>query len=363
MQLPVRWDPDAECPEFERFLAEVLPADCVEPSEEGPGFIWELLGYCLYSGNPHHVAVLLFGNGRNGKGALLRTIERLVGARNTSSVPLHDLSENRFRTATLYGRLLNLAGDLDARWLANTATFKAITGGDTVQAEHKYGAAFDFTPWALPVYSTNKAFGSADSSEGYLARWVVVPFPNSFLGREDRRLDDRLQRREELEGVLRRAARALPALMERGRLPEPESVRAAKHRFITSGDSLRSWLDECCVIDRDEWTPRTHLWSSYEANSAEGGGLSPRYPKYMLGKREFYNRLAQVGGVTGAMRRGTDGFKGVRLRTPADRAAEAEVQAQPPVSEARAVPIAEVVAALGGPCPRCDRVVCACAGP
>jgi P4 family phage/plasmid primase-like protien len=137
VQLPVRWDPAADCPAFEQFLGEVLPADCLAPADGGPGFIWELLGYCLYSGNPHHVAVLLFGNGRNGKGALLRVLGRLAGARNTSSVPLHDLSENRFRAATLYGRLLNIAGDLDARWLANTATFKAITGGDTVQAEHK----------------------------------------------------------------------------------------------------------------------------------------------------------------------------------------------------------------------------------
>jgi len=312
VQLPVRWDPAAECPAFERFLGEVLPADCLEPTEGGPGFIWELLGYCLYSGNPHHVAVLLYGNGRNGKGALLRVIQRLAGARNTSSVPLHDLSENRFRAATLYGRLLNIAGDLDARWLANTATFKAITGGDTVQAEHKYGAAFDFTPWALPLYSTNKAFGSADSSEGYLARWIVVPFPNSFLGREDRHLDARLQRREELEGVLRRAAEALPALMDRGRLPEPGSVRTAKHRFVTSGDSLRSWLDEFCVLDRAAWTPRPRLFEQYYNCSEDADS------KYLLSRREFYNRLAQVGGIEPSRRNGQDGFKGVRFKAEAE---------------------------------------------
>lgn len=308
VQLPVRWDPDADCPAFGRFLREVLPADCLEPSEGGPGFIWELLGYCLYSGNPLHVAVLLYGNGRNGKGALLRVIERLVGADNTSSVPLHDLSENRFRAATLYGRLLNIAGDLDARWLANTATFKAITGGDSVQAERKYGSAFDFTPWALPIYSTNKAFGSADSSEGYLARWVVVPFPNSFLGREDRSLDARLGGEDELRGVLRRAAEALPALMCRGRLPEPQSVRDAKTRFILSGDQVRAWIDEECVVGPDAWTPGTALFRSYSACNWEDRGARA------LSRREFYNRLAQVGGITEAKRRGTRGYKGLRLR-------------------------------------------------
>lgn len=308
VQLPVKWNPGAECPAFEQFLGEVLPADCLEPTEGGPGFIWELLGYCLYSGNPHHVAVLLYGNGRNGKGALLRVIERLVGASNTSSVPLHDLSENRFRAATLYGRLLNIAGDLDARWLANTATFKAITGGDSVQAERKYGAAFDFTPWALPIYSTNKAFGSADSSEGYLARWVVVPFPNSFLGREDRNLDARLGQDDELQGVLRRAAEALPALMKRGRLPEPQSVTEAKRRFVLSGDQVRAWLDEECVLEPDAWSPGTELFGSYLECNWEDRGAK------VLSRREFYNRLAQVGGITEAKRRGTRGYRGIRVR-------------------------------------------------
>ena len=195
VQLPVEYDPNAKCPLFEKFIAEVLPPDLYEPTGDSPGFIWELIGYTLYSGNPLHVAVLLYGKGRNGKGTLIRVLKALLGERNCSTVGLHQLVENRFRAATLFGKLANLAGDLDSKWLDNTAMFKAITGGDTIQAEHKYGAAFDFSPWALPFYSTNKAFGSADSSEGWVARWVVVPFPTSFMGREDRTLDAKLQLR------------------------------------------------------------------------------------------------------------------------------------------------------------------------
>jgi putative DNA primase/helicase len=44
-------------------------------------------------------------------------------------VTLPEPAENRFRTATLFGKLANLAGDLDSRWLDSTAMFKAITGG------------------------------------------------------------------------------------------------------------------------------------------------------------------------------------------------------------------------------------------
>ena len=120
--------------------------------------------------------------------------------------------------------------------------FKAITGGDTVQAEYKYGAAFDFAPWALPFYSINKAFGSAHSSEGWVARWVVVPFPTSFIGCEDRTLDARLQSAAELRGIPRRGIEALPALMERGRFTEPESLRelgVAKIRAAMTGSPVQ----------------------------------------------------------------------------------------------------------------------------
>ena len=268
VQLPVEYVPGARCPLFETFIAEVLPPDLFLPTADSPGFIWELIGYLIYSGNPHHVAILLYGKGRNGKGTLIRVFKALLGDRNCSSVGLHELIENRFRSATLYGKLANLAGDLDAKWLESTARFKAITGGDTIQGEYKYGAAFDFTPWALPFYSVNKAFGSADSSEGWVKRWCVVPFPNCFSGKEDRGLDEKLSSESELRGILRRGVEALPALMARGRFIEPRSLIDAKAAFITASDAVRAWVDEHCVIESGAWIPRNDLYRKYSWHAA-----------------------------------------------------------------------------------------------
>ena len=308
VQLPVEYDVAADCPAFETFLTQVLPPDCYMPTQDSPqGFIWELIGYAMYSGNPLHIAILLRGIGRNGKGTLIRLLKALLGARNTSAVGLHDLTENRFRTATLYGRLANLAGDLDSKWINDTAAFKAITGGDTVQAEHKYGAAFDFTPWALPIYSANKPFGSADSSEGWHARWVVVPFPNNFLHAEDRNLDAKLQTDAELRGIMARGIRALPALMARGWLPEPKSVTEAKDAFIVASDAIRAWIDEDerCVLDLAGWTKRRELYLAYRIHAMA-------VENKPLGSREFYNRLEQISGIT-KCKNNVDGFKGIKL--------------------------------------------------
>lgn len=306
VQLPVEYVPGATCPLFEKFLAEVLPPDLLAPTPDGPGFIWELIGYCLYSGNPFHVAVLLFGKGRNGKGTLIRVIKELLGARNCSTVSLHELSENKFRAATLYGKLANLAGDLDSKWLDNTALFKKITGHDGIQGEEKYSTSFEFSPWALPFYSANKAFGSPDSSEGWAARWVVVPFPNSFLGHEDRTLDAKLSSEAELRGILARGVAALPALMARGRFAGPQSLVDARTAFMLASDAVRAWIDEYCVIDSAAWIARSSLYRRYLQDTVSDAAKA-------LSAREFYNRIEQIGGIRATRRNNVRGFEGIGL--------------------------------------------------
>jgi putative DNA primase/helicase len=307
VQLPVSWADSDACPAFEEFLTEVLPADCIEATDDSPGFIWELIGYILMSGNPLHLAVLLFGSGRNGKGTLLRVLLALIGERNVSSVALHDLMSNRFRVATLFGKLANIAGDLDAKWLESTALFKAITGGDQVQAELKYGATWDFVPWAVPVFSANKAFGSPDSSEGYFSRWVVVPFPNTFVGKEDRNLTAKLTTDLELTGILHRALDALPVLMERGRLPEPDSVKDAKHEFIVASDPVRAWLADRADLDGSTFTIRTVLAKDYKAWCEANDARS-------MSATELYSRLDTVSAISRKTINGSRGYRGIALK-------------------------------------------------
>lgn len=301
VQLPVEYHSDATCPAFDAFLNQVVPPDCIE-------LVWEVIAYMLYSGNPLHAAVLLYGKGRNGKGTLIRVLKTLLGETNCSCVGLHELTENRFRSATLFGKLANLAGDLDAKWIANTAAFKGITGGDHIQGEYKFGAAFDFTPWATPVYSANKAFGSADSSEGWVSRWTIIPFPNTFgTGERDIGLDAKLHTSAELQGVLTHGIRVLPGLLERGYFVVPRSAEDAKKAFVAASDAIRAWVGEACdVSDPDAWEVRQHLYHAYREHSVMDGSKT-------LSAREFYQRIEQISGIVATKRDGERGFRGLQL--------------------------------------------------
>jgi putative DNA primase/helicase len=247
--------------------------------------MWELIGYLTYSGNLLHKAVMLSGTGRNGKGTLLRVITALLGDDNTTSVSLHDLVNTRFSTASLFGKNANIAGDIDGGYIENTATFKAITGQDMISAEHKGRDRFDYRAWAVPVCSANKVPPSADVTVGYLSRWLVVPFPNDFTGREELDLEAKLTTGEELRGITAKAMEPLRRLLNPGRFELPDSGREASEEFVRRIDPVRAWLDECCDLDpRHPFTPRTPPYDHYKNWTTDTGHKAVK-------ASEFYDRL------------------------------------------------------------------------
>lgn len=301
-QLPVRWNPDAECPAVDRFLAQVLKADCLE-------FIAEVVGYLVLVGNPLHLAILLLGPGRNGKGTFLRLVEALLGRDNIAAVTPHQLADNRFAAAALYGRTANIAGDLESRLIERTDTFKMLTGGDSIQAEHKYGASFTYRSHASMLFSANAAPNVRDHSEGFYSRWLVVPFTETIP--PDKRLpehvlDARLHTADELEGLLVAAVAGLRRLMERERFDPPASVQTAVGRFRTDTDPVAEWLEENTVLHADGWATRKNLYFDYKTWCEEAG----RRP---VAAGTLYRRIEGLDDVRASARSGARGFVGLTV--------------------------------------------------
>jgi putative DNA primase/helicase len=262
-QVPHDWNPDAEAPRAEQFMAEVFPADAIELG-------WELLGYGLYDGNPLQKAALLQGDGENGKGEFLRLCQSVYGRDNYAAVPLQTLGENRFAAAELFGKLANIAGDLPSAYVSNTATFKKLTGEDSIHAERKFRDPFTFTARAFPIFSANEVPGSEDASHGYLRRWVVVPFPNRFPPEaREPGLTDRLA--SEAEGVLVRAVGALGNVLTRGGFSEPRSTQEAFEDFARYLDPVRSFLTEELTPSPDAMLDRILLYQVYRRWAQDEG--------------------------------------------------------------------------------------------
>ena len=173
VQIPVEYDPQAECPAWEKFVSEVFPDDAKE-------LAFEVVGLLMTPDTSVQKSVLLLGEGANGKSTYLKAVESFVGDFNVVNTSLHKIESDRFAAARLVGKLANICPDLPSDHLTSTSVFKAITGGDKIAAERKYADGFDYRPFARLVFSANHPPRSGDASHAFYRRWLVVPFDRTF---------------------------------------------------------------------------------------------------------------------------------------------------------------------------------------
>jgi putative DNA primase/helicase len=285
IQIPVRHDPQAECPTWCSFIEGVFPDDA-------EAIAWEIPAWLMTPDTSVQKAILLLGEGANGKSTYLSAVVAFIGRRNTSALSLHRLEQDKFAAARLVGKLANVCPDLPSDDLASTSTFKAITGGDGMEAERKFQESFEFVPFSRLVFSANHPPKSQDGSSGFFRRWLVVPFDRTFqaghpntLGREV--LDKILADPDELSGVLNKALDALGGLRSRGGFSESDSTRRALTEFRETTDPLAVWLDANTDAEPDGLVPCDRLLRAYN-DDAVAKGHRP------MTKNQFGRAIAQL---------------------------------------------------------------------
>ena len=139
----------------------------------------EMAGYCMYRRNELRKAFILIGDKANGKSTYLDCITYMVGECNTSALDLKELGD-RFRTAELFGKLINAGDDIGDEFIANPAVFKKLVSGDRVTVERKGQDPFDFCNYSKFIFSANNIPRIKDKTGAVLDRLVIVPFNANF---------------------------------------------------------------------------------------------------------------------------------------------------------------------------------------
>lgn len=266
VQLPVEYDPEARCPEWERFVETTFPADTQD-------LAFEIVADLMTPDRSIQKALLLIGEGDNGKSVYLRAVGAFVGSTNVAGVSIHKLESDRFAASRLLGKLANICPDLPSEHLSQTSVFKAVTGGDVLNAEYKYRESFEFVPFARMLFSANAAPRASDASHAFFRRWMVVPFEASFTEGEKiprEVLDARLADPGELSGVLNKAL-ALRARVRDEGFTESESMREAAEEFRQMTDPVRVWLDQNTIEGVQVFVSKDALASAYNESRARAG--------------------------------------------------------------------------------------------
>ncbi|MGH3965745.1 MAG: phage/plasmid primase, P4 family [Pseudonocardiaceae bacterium] len=309
-QLPVVWDPDATCPTYERWLAEVIDDEQCDDLEE-------VASTMLDPSRTPHKSMFLFGPSRSGKSTFLRVMRAVAGVENTAGVTLHQLADDRFAAAALYGKTLNVAADLSSRHIEDLSVWKMLTGEDLISANLKYGRMFDFVNQALFAFSANELPTVSEASRAYFERIKPFKFAHSFAGQEDPALEEAILK-DELPGVLRRWQRAFARLRTRGQFRS--TAAGIEAEFETSSDRVRLWMsEEMSVVTEVPATSGAENGPDERNEAAravsEGSKLPPRFgtaPTKLLelfvawakdngytpiGRKKFVERLTSMNGV------------------------------------------------------------------
>lgn len=283
VQLHFDYDPSAVCTAIEKFISEVFPTDAV-------GLAWELAGWLMVPDVSIQKAVLLTGEGANGKSTYLTMLVAFIGKANVSGVALHSLEKDKFKVARLLGKLANICPDLPSEHLAGTSTFKAIVGGDTLDAEYKFRDSFDFVPFCRLVFSANHPPRSQDASHAFFRRWVVIPFdrtmePGEQIPRDV--LDARLAAPGELSGLLNKALDGRERLKRQRGFSESQSVKEAWNDFYSTTDPMAVWLEKFTIDDPGAYVAKKDLRVAYNGECERRGRPS-------MGNKQFGQALRRV---------------------------------------------------------------------
>ncbi len=244
-QLPVHWDPKSRCPAWDAFIESVFP-------EDSRWFPYRMSAWLMRPDLRIQKSVIFPGQGSTGKTTFLACLGAFMGDANYESVPLHRMETNRFKTAHLMYKLVNICDDDPNERLENSGVFKALTGNSWLDCEFKFGRSFKYRPYCRLVFSSNKLPVSKDASDAFFRRWMVLHLTNSFTGTPVASVEswvDKLSSPEELSGVLNRAVAELPAL-DRDGLGESVSLQAGMRDMLSSTDPFLRWIRD--RVDRHE---------------------------------------------------------------------------------------------------------------
>lgn len=308
-QFPVRYIPDAQCPNTEAFLKQVL-------TEEQVTVVQEWMGYYFYRLYSQKKAIIFVGEGDTGKTTLLETIIHLIGKNNISSVSLHKMSSDKFAAAHLYKKHGNIVDELSAQDVKDTGNFKIATGGGSISGEYKFGNQFSFQNFSKLTFACNRIPDVADfDDEAYFNRWMIVRF-GSPIEKKIPNFIATLTTEEERSGLFNYAIIGLERLLSQGQFSYYKNAVETKMEMMRSGSSIAIFTAEQIEQEAGKEMSKAEMYDAY-TDFCNVRGLSTETMDMFGKKFLFYVSYAAEGLIydtTSSKGKRVRGWRNVRVK-------------------------------------------------
>lgn len=331
--LPYAYDPAARAERFTQFSPEVI-GDYVN-GQWAPDLVLgmvvqELMGYSLTSETKHEVMAWLSGEGGNGKTVMITILRKLLGPL-AYSIDFATIGlPGNYDLADVNGKRIIFSTESERGGKVAEGYLKKVVSGETINARPIYGKGFEYESIAKVWWAMNDKPIIRDTSNSVWRRLKLIPFNRTFTDQDkDPDLINKLT--AELPGILNYALEGLRRLRAQNGFTYSAKIAEAVNEYKKESNPVAQWLAERTVPLREgEWTLSGELYEDYKQWS-EQTGHEGVFKSGNFGKELKRLRVPLKENVRVRLKVG-NGYA-VRLKTPADEAAEAEQQAQAEAKE------------------------------
>jgi putative DNA primase/helicase len=268
----IRYEPDAQCPQFERFLAHTF-AD----NQALIAYVKNLMGYCLSGLTKEHAFWMFYGPTQTSKSTFVKVQRGLAGeygATLPANAIVADRGKNQdYALAELASVRLATTVELSSDRRFDDAILKQLTGQDAIKACKKYENFFEFPSTAKLVIATNHRPAIRETDDAIWSRVKSIPFlvPVAPADQIDGYAEKLLER--EGPGILALAVRAFQNWEKNG-LQEPAEVRAAVSQYRDEQDIVRNFVLDRCEEHAEMRERFATLYALY-CEDAKAAGVRP----------------------------------------------------------------------------------------
>lgn len=272
------------------------------------GFLQLVAGMALIGSVYHEGVVIAHGGGRNGKSTFFNALAQVLGD-YAGSIDIRTLTTDRANKgaslATLRGKRLVIAGELEEHQRLSVATLKQVASTDKLTIEEKYKSPETVRQTHTLILFTNHLprVGSTDS--GTWRRLIVVPFNATIPpGTGVQNYADTLAK-EAGPAILAWAIEGAVNFVRNGfKLDIPDVVEEATEEYRQREDWLNNFIGERCIKEETARIGARALYLEYKAWAQDAGEYTRRendfsaamltagYRKVKIKGRPFYCGLA-----------------------------------------------------------------------
>ena len=294
-RFPVKYDPNAPKPErFLRYLQDVYQGD-------DQITIQQYCGYCLLPTTILQKALIIIGEGGEGKSVLGAILNGVLGKDNCYNESIGTL-QKAFGVANVEGKLLFIDDDLSESALTNARMFKnLVTNKTTISAEKKFVQGNEILSFVRFLCFGNFTLQALyDLSEGFQRRQLILQAKPKDPDRIDDPFIDREILENEAEGVMMWLLEGLNMLIQNNwQITISERTKEKSEDFKRENDSVTLFLTECrgICIEEGERAHSRSLYTAYERFCDENALTALREQSFLnvlrtKGRRFHIHRLS-----------------------------------------------------------------------